>query len=451
MMQRPQATTIEQIRVRSSIFALDEDAQAICRALRPDVEELIGQVIQETVGRGRALMPDVWVKLGDEYASLAAMQQRHFSLLFACEWSEDYARSMERTMAAERAILSGSRMHVILGYELSLHLFATIGKRRWYSGVRAAKACAAVQRLIAIDGLVAISLEQQAMRAAARVRQNAVEAATEECQRGMQEMRGALEQTSRTVSRSASATQDLATSAKDKAARTETAWRVSDQHIRSTADGAEVLSGSIRAIHEQSRFSREVAAVAAADVVAADRSMQALVGATEKIGSIVDFISQIASQTNLLALNATIEAARAGDSGKGFSVVASEVKSLSAATSRATGEIARQIAQVQSATRECVDKIGSITRTIGQIADIAETMADKVMRQSDVTQVIADGASDAAASTNVVLDGAKAVAAAMDETGAAASEADVAAQSLAELAANIDAKVSSLLAKLRAA
>ena len=62
-------------------------------------------------------------------------------------------------------------------------------------------------------------------------------------------------------------------------------------------------------------------------------------------------------QTNLLALNATIEAARAGDAGKGFAVVASEVKNLATQTAKATEEIARQIAAVQSGTQEAVKAI----------------------------------------------------------------------------------------------
>jgi methyl-accepting chemotaxis protein len=67
----------------------------------------------------------------------------------------------------------------------------------------------------------------------------------------------------------------------------------------------------------------------------------------DRIGDVVELINNIAGQTNLLAFNATIEAARAGDAGRSFAVVASEVKALAEQTSKATGEISQQIAALQ--------------------------------------------------------------------------------------------------------
>jgi methyl-accepting chemotaxis protein len=76
----------------------------------------------------------------------------------------------------------------------------------------------------------------------------------------------------------------------------------------------------------------QVAAQAVEQTRNTDRTMQSLVEMAQRIGEVVQLISDIASQTNLLALNATIEAARAGEAGKGFAVVASEVKSLATET-----------------------------------------------------------------------------------------------------------------------
>jgi methyl-accepting chemotaxis protein len=81
----------------------------------------------------------------------------------------------------------------------------------------------------------------------------------------------------------------------------------------------------------------------------------------ETIGSIIDIIASIAEQTSLLALNATIEAARAGDAGKGFSVVASEVKARASQTTKATEDIRKNIEAVRSALGDAVDSLRMIS------------------------------------------------------------------------------------------
>jgi len=120
-----------------------------------------------------------------------------------------------------------------------------------------------------------------------------------------------------------------------------------------------------------------------------DARIAELTRASARITDVVKLITAIAEQTNLLALNATIEAARAGESGKGFAIVAQEVKALAAQTAKATSEIGLQIAGVQAATQDSVVSIKEIGDTIGRIAEIAAVITDAVELQEVTTREIA--------------------------------------------------------------
>src|SRR5262249_50056823 len=133
-----------------------------------------------------------------------------------------------------------------------------------------------------------------------------------------------------------------------------------------------------------------------------DGRITTLSEAADRIGDVTKLITTIAEQTNLLALNATIEAARAGDAGRGFAVVAQEVKALASQTAQGTGEIASQIAEIQTATKDSVSAIKEIGGTIGRVSDIAATIAAAIEEQGAATQEIARNVQQAAQGTNDV-------------------------------------------------
>jgi methyl-accepting chemotaxis protein len=156
-------------------------------------------------------------------------------------------------------------------------------------------------------------------------------------------------------------------------------------NVQAVASAAEELSSSIREIASQVSKSSNATGEAMQEVVKGEQFANNLAGAATEIGNVSDFISSIASQINLLALNATIESARAGEAGKGFAVVASEVKNLATQTSKATDDIAKQIANVQGIAKEMVSIISSIKHVVNSVNEYSATIAAAIEEQSAVT------------------------------------------------------------------
>ena len=173
-------------------------------------------------------------------------------------------------------------------------------------------------------------------------------------------------------------------------------------NVQTVASATEELSVSVREISSQVDRSGEIAGAAASRAELAVEAVRALDETSQRIGEVIDLITDIAEQTNLLALNATIEAARAGEAGKGFAVVANEVKHLANQTATATGDIARQIGSVQSATAQAVRAIEEINETIQAMNQASTAISAAVDQQGGATTDIARNMEHASGSTTNV-------------------------------------------------
>lgn len=177
--------------------------------------------------------------------------------------------------------------------------------------------------------------------------------------------------------------------------------------------------------------------------------VQHLVSAADKIGEVVTIITSIAEQTNLLALNATIEAARAGEAGKGFAVVASEVKSLAGETAKATEEISKQIMGIQRATKESGIAIDEIIEVIKHMDEISNAVATAVEEQSAATNEISQNVQRASDSTMQVTQNTVEVAHVASETGQSAGMVLDSARELAKQSNVLTEMVNNFIAKIR--
>jgi len=221
-----------------------------------------------------------------------------------------------------------------------------------------------------------------------------------------------------------------------------TQMQATSESMKGAADNANTMAGAVAASVDQMTASiaeiagqvtraSEITGSAVSEAERADIMFRSLDEAGQKIGQVVDLITDIAGQTNLLALNATIEAARAGDAGKGFAVVASEVKNLANQTAKATEDISAQIGGIQSATQDAVTTIAGISQIISEINEISTMISAAMEEQSAATQEVASNISGVSASAA--------------QTGTASEEVYDAATSLAKDSDTLTQKIEAFI------
>lgn len=209
------------------------------------------------------------------------------------------------------------------------------------------------------------------------------------------------------------------------------------RNVSSVAAGSEEMGASIGEISRNATDAVQVAGEAVQAASSASHTITTLGSSSAAIGDAVRLITSIAHQTNLLSLNATIEAARAGDMGKGFGVVASEVKELAQESARAAEEIDRLVQAIQGDTVATVDAITRIETVIGRISEFQTTIAGAVEEQTATTEEMNRGASAASNSTSQIAEGIREVAVATSSASTEVARSRDAAARLSRMAGEL--------------
>jgi methyl-accepting chemotaxis protein len=219
----------------------------------------------------------------------------------------------------------------------------------------------------------------------------------------------------------------------------EVAGKAGDAAAAAKQSGARATQGSEvveRTVSEVRTISEEVQNAAT--------SVKELASKAEAIGQVISVINDIADQTNLLALNAAIEAARAGEHGRGFAVVADEVRKLAERTQTATAEVAKSVREIQSGTGNAVNRIESCTGRAQHGVELAGSAGTALGEITDGSRALDTAVNAIAASAKEQASASDQVARSIERINAGAQESTQAAGQAAQAASSLSTQAEEL-------
>lgn len=220
-------------------------------------------------------------------------------------------------------------------------------------------------------------------------------------------------------------------------------------NVNTVASATEEMSASAQEISKQVTDVAAKASRAAGNAAKTSAQVNQLNGLVGNIGEVVYAIKDIAEQTNLLALNATIEAARAGEAGKGFAVVADEVKKLASETAHKTEEIEKRISEIQGATQASVEAMQEIIDGVSDIDVLSASASAAVEEQNAVIAEITRNIAEVSMAAQQVASVIGQVQAAATQTGDIAGNLNNSASEISVLSDNLAQSVQQVLKQIR--
>jgi len=256
----------------------------------------------------------------------------------------------------------------------------------------------------------------------------------------------------------AASSEQMATGLTEQQKQSEQVSAAVEQMARSVTEVASKSGGAAQAATDSGKEATEGGKIVeqtvtqmqgiAEQVNTSAASVSALGKKSEQIGQIIGVINDIADQTNLLALNAAIEAARAGEHGRGFAVVADEVRKLAERTTQATEEVANSIREIQSETGTAVQNIEAGTQRVGKGVELANAAGEALGRivnasatLQTMVQSIAAAAEEQSAASEEIARSVESISAVTKESTHGAQQAATAATELSKQAEKLQSLV----------
>ncbi|MEI7611568.1 MAG: methyl-accepting chemotaxis protein [Betaproteobacteria bacterium] len=264
-----------------------------------------------------------------------------------------------------------------------------------------------------------------------------VSCTSDELSNSVSQLSAAVEQQNEATSSMAASVEEMAVSVTHVSDSSTTAQGIAQESRTNAKAGGQIIDQTVREMVEM-----------AESVQGTSRTMEKLSQRTDEIGSIVSVIKEIADQTNLLALNAAIEAARAGEQGRGFAVVADEVRKLAERTTLSTKEVADVISAIQNETRHAVADMSLIAIQVTKNAESAQQAGDSIIqiregsdRVVEVSSDIATALKEQSTASEMIAKQVEVIASMSEENTAAMSEARKASEALKKLSTEMQQMV----------
>lgn len=437
-----------ELEIRSQCYVLDHDARHLIASY---YEAVTGQISNATVARFEFIrqIPQYRDTLNKFGADLEEATSAHFKNVAKCRFDDDYIASLLRLVEIQAASGFGLGTHLALGPTVAELYGRLISARHRFSKHRIFQSMRAVTTLLYFDVANVSSLHNRKLASRVQQRADHLNFASSGFLSSVEQIRSTLMRAAEVVVATSGQAVEATQRATGEAELTIESWNRATQAISTMSQSADEISQSIGMICEQTVQSSKAAREALQIARDSENSINGLLGMTSAIGSVTELIRVVAHRTQLVALNATIEAGRAGESGRGFSVVASEVKQLSAQITSATQDIEAQISRIHEATRSCQSGIERVASAIQGMGSMAGAISDMVTEHDRAASEIKRQARDTVTMTDIVEKSSHSIRDVVGGLAAAAQELDSVSRSLVSHSDELDAEANRFIVAVR--